>query len=159
MCYCCFHFSITFHRYYILPGVSSAVSVLQTSCFRSWLTGALVPFLLSRPTTQRHEYHQNRDLTTEKQRPVLSICSNRTDRVLRFLRFFRINCFTRPAFQVWSVSIRVSECMSAPSRPLFISNTGLTIVKNPKPSLAKRSKLLTQSREASSSLLREFEFA
>ena len=73
--------------------------------------------------------------------------------------FFRINCFTRPAFQVWSVSIRVSEHMSAPSRPLFISNTRSRIVKNHKLSLAKRSKLLTQSREANSSLLRDFEFA
>ena len=101
--YCCFHFRITFHLY-ILPGVSSVASVLQTSCCRSWLTGALVPFLLSRPKTQQHEYHQNRDLTTKKQRPVLSICRNRRQGTLvgKFLRFFRINGFTRPAFQVRS---------------------------------------------------------
>lgn len=162
LCYCCFQFSITFRRYYILPGVSSVASVLQTSCFRSWLTGALVPFLLSRPTTQQHEYHQNRDLTTKKQRPVHSICRNGTDKGTsagKFLSFFRINCFTRPAFQVWSVTVRVSERTSAPSRPLFISDTGLRIVKNPKPSLAKRYKLLKQSPEANSSLLRDFEFA
>ena len=45
------------------------------------------------------------------------------------------------------------------SRPLFIIDTGLRLVKNPKPSLAKRYKLLKQSPEANSSLLRDFEFA